>query len=80
MLRKLTSRNNGFAMVIGGSALFDAELFESGENISVIANAETMGDYTYKILDDGTVSITKYTGSDETVAIQMLLTEKAYHA
>lgn len=77
MLRKLTAGIMAFAMVIGGSALFDTELFESGENISVIANAETMGDYTYKILDDGTVSITKYSGADETVEIPSVIDGKS---
>ena len=31
--------------------------------------AETSGDYEYEVLDDGTVSITKYNGSDEEVTI-----------
>ncbi len=39
----------------------------SGLTFSV--GAETSGDYGYKVLDDGTVSITKYNGSDEEVAI-----------
>ena len=31
--------------------------------------AETSGDYEYEVLDDGTVSITKYNGSDSDVTI-----------
>ena len=30
---------------------------------AVCAGAETYGDYKYSVLDDGTVEITKYTGS-----------------
>ncbi|MDE6150135.1 MAG: leucine-rich repeat domain-containing protein [Ruminococcus sp.] len=77
MFKKLFAGIMAFAMVIGGTASFGTELFESGESISVIVNAETMGDYTYKVLDDGTVSITKYTGTDETVEIPSVIDGKS---
>ena len=31
--------------------------------------AEEWGDYTYKILDDGTAQITKYTGQDTEIIV-----------
>ena len=39
------------------------------DNFSLSASAETSGDYEYSILDDGTVEITKYKGSDIEVEI-----------
>lgn len=36
---------------------------------AVCAGAETFGDYEYSVLDDGTVKITGYNGSAETVVI-----------
>ena len=39
------------------------------DNFSLSANAETSGDYEYDVLDDGTVVITKYTGSDTELEI-----------
>ena len=40
-----------------------------GERVADVASAETYGDFQYSVLDDGTVEITKYTGSAEKVDI-----------
>lgn len=37
--------------------------------VGMMASAETWGDYEYKVLDDGTVEITQYTGSESKVEI-----------
>ena len=37
------------------------------ESVATTAGAESYGDYTYKVLDDGTVEITGYSGSEEKV-------------
>ena len=39
------------------------------ESVATTAGAESYGDYTYKVLDDGTVEITGYSGSEEKVDI-----------
>ena len=39
------------------------------DNFSLSANAETSGDYEYDVLDDGTVEVTSYVGSDTNVVI-----------
>lgn len=42
---------------------------QSGEDVQVAGAALTYGDYNYTVLDDGTVEITKYAGSDKEVVI-----------
>ena len=42
----------------------------------VIANAETSGDFEYTVLDDNTISITKYNGSLPIVKIPAKIAEK----
>ena len=39
------------------------------ESVADVASAETYGDFEYRVLDDGTVEITKYIGSAEKVEI-----------
>ncbi len=36
---------------------------------AIVASAETYGDYEYTFLEDGTVEISKYIGSDEVLVI-----------
>ncbi|MGN0633021.1 MAG: leucine-rich repeat protein [Oscillospiraceae bacterium] len=56
-------------MVFGGLAL-PAEVCEkAGFGSAISASAETYGDFEYSALDDGTVEITKYTGSGTSVTI-----------
>lgn len=77
MLKKLFAGVMAFAMVLGGSVLSETTLFKNNDGIAVTANAETMGDFTYKVLDNGTVSITKYAGTDETVVIPSVIDGKS---
>ena len=77
MLKKLFAGVMAFAMVLGGSVLSETTLFENSDGIAVTANAETMGDFTYKVLDNGTVSITKYAGTDEAVIIPSIIDGKS---
>ena len=39
------------------------------ESVATTAGAESYGDYSYKVLDNGTVEITSYSGSEEKVDI-----------
>lgn len=39
------------------------------ESVATTAGAESYGDYSYKVLDNGTVEITGYSGSEEKVDI-----------
>lgn len=41
------------------------------------ASAETSGDYSYSVLDDGTVELTKYNGSDASIEIPSEIDGKA---
>ena len=53
-------------------SLDDGEAYiaeQSGEDVQVAGAALTYGDYNYTVLDDGTVEITKYAGSDKEVVI-----------
>ena len=44
-------------------------LFFSTNLMVLSVNARTTGDYSYKALDDGTIEITQYHGSDISVSI-----------
>ena len=44
-------------------------LFSITAGIDLSVFADTSGDYEYTILDDGSVEITKYTGSDKNIII-----------
>ena len=56
------------ALAVLGTPLGDILPFVR-ESVATTAGAETYGDYTYKVLDDGTVEITGYSGSEEKVDI-----------
>ena len=69
-MKKILATALAFALTLGTFAL---PAVESGvclaDKLAVSASAETYGDYEYEILDDGTVEISKYKGSDSTVTI-----------
>lgn len=53
-------------------SLDDGEAYiaeQSGEDVQVAGAALTYGDFNYTVLDDGTVEITSYNGSDDDVVI-----------
>ena len=56
------------AFTVVGTPLGDI-LPEVKANVATVAGAETYGDFWYDILDDGTVEITDYSGSEENVDI-----------
>ncbi len=43
--------------------------------VGMMASAETYGDYNYRVLDDGTVEITKYIGTDADVIVPAVLND-----
>ena len=60
-------------------SLDDGEAYiaeQSGEDVQVAGAALTYGDYNYTVLDDGTVEITKYAGSDKEVVIPSTINGK----
>lgn len=56
------------ALAVMGTPLGDILPFVR-ESVATTAGAETYGDYTYKVLDDGTVEITEYKGTASAVNI-----------
>ena len=56
------------ALAVLGTPLGDILPFVR-ESVATTAGAESYGDYSYKVLDDGTVEITGYSGSEEKVDI-----------
>jgi hypothetical protein len=79
MHKKIISAVLALTLTFGAAGLPAAEsgiFTESG--IAVSANAATYGDYEYELLDDGTVEISKYIGSDTTAKIPSKINGKAY--
>ena len=56
------------ALAVLGTPLGDILPFVR-ESVATTAGAESYGDYSYKVLDDGTVEITEYTGNSTVVNI-----------
>ena len=67
MKKKLLSAVCALVLVFGSAAALP-EGFAKIDS-AITASAETYGDYEYQVLDDGTVEISKYRGSDEEVNI-----------
>ena len=67
MKKKVLSAVCALVLVFGSAAALP-EGFDRTD-LAITASAETYGDYEYTVLDDGTVEISKYTGSDEEVNI-----------
>ena len=67
--KKILAGVLALSMVCGCVAIPNSEVF--GVNNSIVAGAEDLvyGDFKYEILDDDTIDITKYTGSDTSVTI-----------
>lgn len=66
MMKKLITCALALSVVLGGGAVVQKSSFDE---LSITANAETSGDYDYTVLDDGTVEINRYNGSDKKVEI-----------
>ena len=66
ILRKIGSIALSVLMTAGAGAAMSAAVIPQA---SLTAFAETYGDYEYEILDDGTVEISKYNGSEASVTI-----------
>lgn len=74
-MKKFVAGVVALTIAFGGLALpAESGVFFDGAAVS--ASAETYGDYEYKILDNGTVEITKYTGTDEKVVIPSTINGK----
>lgn len=71
----LPAAESGFAAVSASAeeiSLDDGEAYiaeQSGEDVQVAGAILTYGDFNYTVLDDGTVEITSYNGSDDDVVI-----------
>ena len=74
-MKKFVAGVVALTIAFGGLALpAESGVFFDGAAVS--ASAETYGDYEYKVLDDGTVEITKYSGTDEKVVIPSTINGK----
>lgn len=74
-MKKIIAGVVALTIAFGGMALpAESGVFFDGASVS--ASAETYGDYEYKILDNGTVEITKYTGTDEKVVVPSTINGK----
>jgi hypothetical protein len=67
MKKKFLSAVCALVLVFGSAAALPQGFAKLDSAIT--ASAETYGDYEYSVLDDGTVEISKYNGSDEEVNI-----------
>ncbi|WP_051588957.1 leucine-rich repeat domain-containing protein [Ruminococcus sp. NK3A76] len=67
MLKKILSSVLALCMVFGTAAVLPEGAVSLGSDI--LASAVTYGDYEYTVLDDGTVEISEYKGSDAEVTI-----------
>ena len=67
MKKKILSAVCALVLVFSSAAALPVGFAKT--NLAITASAETFGDYEYSVLDDGTVEISKYIGSDEEVTI-----------
>uniref|UniRef100_UPI0025F393B2 leucine-rich repeat domain-containing protein n=1 Tax=uncultured Ruminococcus sp. TaxID=165186 RepID=UPI0025F393B2 len=72
--KKILAGLLSLAFVFGGTALPAAV---SSFDTAVTANADVFGDFSYRLLDDGTVEITRYYGSDTEVKVPAEIDGKA---
>ena len=68
MKKKILSAVCALVLVFGSAAVLP-EGFAKIDSAITASAAKTWNDYEYEVLDDGTVEISKYTGSDEEVTI-----------
>lgn len=74
-MKKFVAGVVALTIAFGGLALpAESGVFFDGAAVS--ASAETYGNYEYKVLDDGTVEITKYSGTDEKVVVPSTINGK----
>lgn len=74
-MKKFVAGVVALTIAFGGMALpAESGVFFDGAAVS--ASAETYGDYEYKVLDNGTVEITKYSGTDEKVVVPSTINGK----
>lgn len=69
--KRLLSMAMALCLVLGSAAALPKNAFVDSTSIS--ASAEVSGDYEYRVLDNGTVEITKYNGKAETLNIPSTL-------
>ncbi|SFB70731.1 leucine-rich repeat protein [Ruminococcus albus] len=62
--KKILAGLMALTFVLGGAAMPANTIVDT---VLTASAEETFGDYTYKLLDDGTVEITNYNGNDENV-------------
>ncbi|MBR1752453.1 MAG: leucine-rich repeat protein [Ruminococcus sp.] len=67
MKRRIISSVLAFSLIFGAAAYLPEGF--AAQNAITARAAETYGDYEYTVLDNGTVGISKYTGSDTEVTI-----------
>jgi hypothetical protein len=76
--KQIVSAVLALTLTLGAAGLPAADgAWFGGESTAISASAATYGDYTYTTLSDGTVEITKYTGSKTTVEIPSQINGKA---
>lgn len=75
MKKKVLSGLLALALVFGSAAALPKSVFTQGTSITASAESETQksGDYEYRVLDNGTAEITKYSGKAETLNIPSTL-------
>lgn len=65
-MKKLITCALALSVVLGGGAVVQNSSFDE---LSITASAETSGDFDYTVLDDGTVEINRYNGTDKKVVV-----------
>ena len=75
MKKKVLSGLLALALVFSSAAALPKSVFTQGTSITASAESETQksGDYEYRVLDNGTAEITKYSGKAETLNIPSTL-------
>ncbi|MBO5575778.1 MAG: leucine-rich repeat protein [Ruminococcus sp.] len=75
MKKKVLSALLALALVFSSAAALPKSVFTQGTSITASAESETQksGDYEYRVLDNGTAEITKYSGKAETLNIPSTL-------
>ena len=76
MKKKILAMAFAACLVFGTAAAMPSNFFT--DSTSIVASADDLqsGDYTYHVLDDGTVGITGYTGSARSVSIKSTIANK----
>ena len=78
-LRKLLAIPLSTAMIAGVGIALSAGISESVLTVNAVESTIVYGDFSYQLLEDETVCITGYSGSDSAVTIPSSINEKTVY-